>query len=259
MGGSESVAGHVRLEANALQSDVFMTTGWGNWETSEFNFSLENDQEMTITLTVEVPPGGWGYLDNVELVRQDDNTTTPVEADIHVEKVDGLTDDFINGVDISSIIALENSGVKFYNDQGDETDIFTTLKDKGVNYVRVKIWNDPYNAEGFGYGGGNNDVDKALTIGKRATEAGMKVLVNFHYSDFWADPAKQMAPKAWADFSLEEKQVAIDDFTTSTLTTLIDHGSMSVWYKSEMKRIMVWLVNPVGRICWRYLMPVHKR
>lgn len=224
MGGNAPLAGHVRLEANALQSDVFTTTGWGNWETPEFNFSLENDQEVTITLTVDVPPGGWGYLDNVELVRQDDNTTTPVEADIHVEKVDGLTDDFINGVDISSIIALENSGVKFYNDQGDETDIFTTLKDKGVNYVRVKIWNDPYNAEGFGYGGGNNDVEKALTIGKRATEAGMKVLVNFHYSDFWADPAKQMAPKAWADFSLEEKQVAIDDFTTSTLTTLIDHG-----------------------------------
>lgn len=224
MGGSESVAGHVRLEANALQSDVFTTTGWGNWETPEFNFSLENDQDVTITLTVDVPPGGWGYLDNVELVRQDDNTTTPVEADIHVKKVEGLSDDFINGVDISTIIALENSGVKFYNDQGVETDIFTTLKDKGVNYVRVKIWNDPYTAEGFGYGGGNNDVDKALTIGKRATEAGMKVLVNFHYSDFWADPAKQMAPKAWADFSLEDKQEAITDFTTSTLTTLIENG-----------------------------------
>lgn len=223
MGGSDAEAGQVTLKANTEQSDVFTTTGWGNWEVPSFDFSIDQTEDVTITLTTEAPPGAWGYIDNVELTSAN-NQTSPVEADIHVEKVDGLTDDFINGVDLSSIIALENSGVTFYNDQGEETDIFTTLKAKGVNYVRVKIWNDPYDADGFGYGGGNNDVDKALKIGKRATDAGMKVLVNFHYSDFWADPAKQMAPKAWTDFTLEQKQTAITDFTTATLTTLIEQG-----------------------------------
>nr|WGD57661.1 glycosyl hydrolase 53 family protein [Bacillus subtilis] len=70
-------------------------------------------------------------------------------------------------------------------------DIFTTLKQAGVNYVRVRIWNHPYDSNGNGYGGGNNDVQKAIEIGKRATANGMKVLADFHYSDFWADPAKQ--------------------------------------------------------------------
>ncbi|MBD5021011.1 cellulase family glycosylhydrolase, partial [Xanthomonas citri pv. citri] len=77
---------------------------------------------------------------------------------------------------VSSVIALENSGVTFYNTNGKRQDIFTTLKQAGVNYVRVRIWNHPYDSNGNGYGGGNNDVQKAIEIGKRATANGMKVL-----------------------------------------------------------------------------------
>lgn len=73
--------------------------------------------------------------------------------DLFVKKVAGMNNDFIKGVDVSSIIALENSGVTFYNASGKRQDIFTTLKQAGVNYVRVRIWNDPYNAYGNGYGG----------------------------------------------------------------------------------------------------------
>ena len=62
--------------------------------------------------------------------------------------------------------------------------------------MRLRVWNDPFDAEGNGYGGGNCDVEAATTMGKWATAAGLKVLIDFHYSDFWADPGKQQAPKA---------------------------------------------------------------
>ena len=65
------------------------------------------------------------------------------------------------------------------------------------------MWNDPYDSDKNGYGGGNNDIEKAIEIGQRATENNMRVLIGFNYSDFWADPAKQKAPKAWE---------TIDDF-----------------------------------------------
>ena len=89
-----------------------------------------------------------------------------------------------------------------------------------MNYIRIRVWNNPYDAEGNGYGGGNNDLEKAKKIGKWATDAGMKVLIDFHYSDFWADPAKQKAPKAWADYTIDEKVTAVSEFTTNSLTEL---------------------------------------
>ncbi|WP_084822349.1 glycosyl hydrolase 53 family protein [Bacillus sp. SA1-12] len=148
----------------------------------------------------------------------------PVEADIFVEKVDGISEEFIKGVDVSSILALEESGVKFSNESGKKQDIFKTLRDAGVNYIRVRVWNDPYDTKGRGYGGGNNDVEKAIEIGKRATKNGMKLLVDFHYSDFWADPAKQQAPKAWKSLSFEDKKVALYTYTHESLQMMLDEG-----------------------------------
>ena len=147
-----------------------------------------------------------------------------VKSDIFVEKIEGLSPDFIKGVDVSSVISLENSGVIYYDEAGKEQDIFKTLSDSGVNYVRIRIWNNPYDANGNGYGGGNNDLDTAIKIGKRATANGMKVLIDFHYSDFWADPAKQQAPKAWKSMELEEKSLALYDYTKDCLQKLLDEG-----------------------------------
>lgn len=143
---------------------------------------------------------------------------------IFVTKIDNLSENFIKGVDVSSVLALEQSGVVFCGMDGKEQDIFKTLSRAGVNYIRIRVWNDPYDAAGKGYGGGNNDIDKAVEIGKRATKYGMKVLVDFHYSDFWADPAKQMAPKAWKELSIDEKGSALYEFTKSSLQKLLDAG-----------------------------------
>jgi len=145
-------------------------------------------------------------------------------SSLYVNKVENLSEDFIMGMDASCVPALEASGVKYYNYNGEEQDVFQTLAEAGVNYIRVRVWNDPYDADGNGYGGGNCDIENCIAIGKRATKYGMKLLVNFHYSDFWADPAKQMAPKAWKDLELEEKTEALYQYTKECLEKLKDAG-----------------------------------
>lgn len=148
----------------------------------------------------------------------------PEESTIFVEPVDGISDDFYRGMDASAVLALENSGVKYYNFDGEEQDVFMTLAQAGVNYIRLRVWNDPYDENGNGYGGGNNDVATAIVLGQRATKYGMKVCIDFHYSDFWADPKKQFVPKAWEGMDIEEKSDALYNFTLESLTQLLDAG-----------------------------------
>ena len=151
---------------------------------------------------------------------------------LYVQKVENLPDDFIMGMDASCVPALENSGVKYYDFDGTEKDVYKILSDNGINYIRVRVWNDPFDANGNGYGGGNCDIENAIAIGKRATKAGMKLLVNFHYSDFWADPGKQMVPKAWEGMSIEEKSEAVYQYTADCLKKLkkagVDVGMVQV-------------------------------
>ncbi len=156
------------------------------------------------------------------------NSYIPTEkiegADLYVNKVENLAEDFILGMDASCVPSLEKSGVTYYNYEGQAQDVFQTLAEAGVNYIRVRIWNNPYDSAGNGYGGGNCDIQNAVEIGKRATAYGMKLLVNFHYSDFWADPAKQMAPLAWADMGLEEKTESLYQYTKECLELLKKEG-----------------------------------
>ena len=149
----------------------------------------------------------------------------PVTSDsLYVEKVENLPEDFIMGMDASCVPSLEASGVKYYDYDGTEKDVYEILSDNGINYIRVRVWNDPFDTDGNGYGGGNCDIENAVTIGKRATAAGMKLLVNFHYSDSWADPGKQMVPKAWRGMNIETKAEALYQYTKESLQKLVDAG-----------------------------------
>ncbi len=150
--------------------------------------------------------------------------TGPEESEIFVTKIDGIPDDFIRGMDISSLLTQEASGVKYYDEAGNEADLLKILADAGLNYVRVRVWNDPYDEEGHGYGGGNCDLDTAVKIGQRAAKYGLKTCVDFHYSDFWADPKKQMSPKAWKKMDVETKISTIRSYTAESLKTLLDAG-----------------------------------
>lgn len=102
--------------------------------------------------------------------------------------------------------------------------MFETLAQSGVNYIRLRVWNDPYDENGNGYGGGNNDLTTAMKLGVRAARYGMKVCIDFHYSDFWADPKRQHAPKAWEGMTVDEKSDALYDYTTESLGKLLDAG-----------------------------------
>lgn len=143
---------------------------------------------------------------------------------LYVKKVDNLADDFVMGMDSSQVLALEKSGVKYYDYDGKETDVFKILSDNGINTIRVRVWNDPFDDEGHGYGGGNCTIDTALEIGKRANKYNMYLMVDFHYSDFWADPAKQQEPKAWKGMKLSEKMAALKQFTADSLNKLKAEG-----------------------------------
>ena len=143
---------------------------------------------------------------------------------LYVKKIDNLPEDFILGMDLSSLISEENSGVKYYNFKGEEKDVLETLRYVGINYIRIRIWNDPYDSEGKAYGGGNNDMKAAIKIGKRATKYGMKILASYHYSDFYADPANQNVPKAWRGLNLEEKAKKAEEFTKESLQQFKDAG-----------------------------------
>jgi arabinogalactan endo-1,4-beta-galactosidase len=152
-------------------------------------------------------------------------TKNPSFADITVAQVPDLKEDFFMGVDISSLPALERSGIRFRDNKGKKGDIFAILAGAGVNYIRVRVWNDPFDAQGNGYGGGNCNVQTAAEIGRRAAAHGMKLLVDFHYSDFWADPNKQQTPKAWENMNLEEKEKALYQFTKESLQTIAGAGA----------------------------------
>ena len=141
---------------------------------------------------------------------------------LYVKKVDGLKSDFVMGMDASSVISLEKSGVKYYDFEGNEADVFKVLADNGINTVRVRVWNNPYDDQGHGFGGGNNDIDTAVEIGKRATQYKMGLMVDFHYSDFWADPAKQMVPRAWKGMNVEQKSDVLYEYTKESLQKLKD-------------------------------------
>lgn len=152
-----------------------------------------------------------------------DNTAMTSDI-LYVEKVENLPEDFILGMDASCVPALEAGGVVYRNHEGNEKDVYEILRDNGINYIRIRVWNDPFDASGNGYGGGNCDIDNAVAIGKRATAYGMKVLVNFHYSDFWADPAKQTVPKAWRGMDIDQKCEALYQYTKESLQKLVDAG-----------------------------------
>ena len=143
---------------------------------------------------------------------------------LYVRQVENLPDDFILGMDASSVLAEEACGVVYRGFDGAERDVFETLAGAGITHIRVRVWNDPFDADGHGYGGGSCDIDAAVELGCRVTQCGMKLIVDFHYSDFWADPSKQMVPKAWEGMEIEEKTEAVYEYTKDCLTKLRDAG-----------------------------------
>lgn len=145
---------------------------------------------------------------------------------VSIDKVNKMTSEFANGMDISSLKQLYDNGQKFYDKDGRETSLLYILKDAGVNWVRLRLWNEPYDTwtdengkvQKFEYGGGNCTKENMAWIAHEAKAAGLKVLLDFHYSDFWADPTHQIIPKMWANLdSVDKVAKAMKEYTADTL------------------------------------------
>lgn len=135
-----------------------------------------------------------------------------------------VEDDFIRGVDASEVKALEECGIKFYDDNNSEKDVFEIFAEHDVNWIRLRIWNDYTQALSddwapYGY----NNLSRTINMAQRAKKYGMKVLLDFHYSDNWADPSKQKCPAMWSSISnYTELATAVGTYTEEIIQAMID-------------------------------------
>lgn len=150
--------------------------------------------------------------------------------------------DFIKGADISTLLEAEQHGAKFYNQNGQQQDAIAILKANGVNTVRLRLWVDPQDASGNTYGGGSNNLENTIALAKRVKAQGMKLLLDFHYSDFWTDPGKQFKPKAWEKMDYPQLKTAIHDYTRDTIARFKKEGVLPdmVQIGNEINGGMLW-------------------
>ena len=153
---------------------------------------------------------------------------------------------YIKGMDISSMDEIEKLGAKFY-DKGTEKDLIGILKSYDTDYIRLRLWNDPKADDNTPYGAGNTDFDTTLRMAKRVKKAGLGFLLDFHYSDFWADPGKQRKPKAWEGMNADELEKAVYEFTREKMLDFIKEGATPdmVQVGNELSNGLLW---PEGQV-----------
>lgn len=149
---------------------------------------------------------------------------------------------FIKGMDVSSLLEIERLGAKFYDKDGEERDLLSVLQEYGTNCIRLRLWNNPYSKEKEPYGGGGNDLETTLQLARRARERGIGILLDFHYSDFWTDPGKQIKPKAWADFTGKRLEYAVYDYTRAILQEFQERDALPdmVQVGNELSNGLLW-------------------
>jgi arabinogalactan endo-1,4-beta-galactosidase len=132
---------------------------------------------------------------------------------------------FAKGADISWLPQMEASGYKFLNDQGVQEDCFNILKDHGINAVRLRTWVNPSDNPASGH----CSKDETVAMAIRAKKQGMRVMIDFHYSDSWADPGKQVKPKAWEGHDFTQLLKDVYDYTFEVMTALKSAGVYPEW------------------------------
>ncbi len=153
------------------------------------------------------------------------------------------------GADISFLPQLESRGVKF-SDKGQEKDALEILKDHGFNYIRLRLFNNPAADSGYSPGRGFCDLSHTLQIAKRIKAAGMKLLLDFHYSDTWADPGKQFKPSAWKGKTFPELTRAVYDYTKEVMEALEKQETLPdmVQVGNEINHGMIWPEGKIGNL-----------
>ena len=151
------------------------------------------------------------------------------------------------GADISFLPQLEAEGIKF-SDKGQQKDAIQIMKDHGFNYVRLRVFNNPANDSGYSPGKNYCDLQATKKLAKRVKDAGMKLLLDFHYSDYWADPGKQYKPAAWKKLTFDQLKQSLFTFTKDALMQLKEQGTLPdiVQVGNEINHGIVW---PEGNVC----------
>ena len=141
---------------------------------------------------------------------------------------------FAKGADVSWVTQMEKESCRFYDASGKQTECMTLLKSLGMNAIRLRVWVNPTG----GWCGKEDVVAKAL----RAQALGMRIMIDFHYSDSWADPGKQNKPEAWKNLPLEELKVAVANHTNDVLMALRLAGVAPEWIQigNETTGGMLW-------------------
>ena len=169
-----------------------------------------------------------------------------IDKNYQINYVSAKSVDKMVGADISFLPQLEDQGLKF-SDKGVEKDAIQILKEHGINYVRLRIFNDPANENGYSPKKGFCDLENTKRMAKRVKDAGLKLLLDFHYSDTWADPGKQYKPKAWEGLSFTDLKKALYDYTKKVMQELKNQGTSPdmVQIGNEINHGIVW---PEGNV-----------
>ena len=155
--------------------------------------------------------------------------------------------EFIKGADVSFLETIETNGGRFF-DQGRKSELFRILKDHGFNLIRLRLFNDPYDEFGRSYGAGGCDEDFIIRMASRCRQAGIDWLLDFHYSDCWADPGKQTMPKAWVGLDYEKLKFAVYDYTYAILSHLKSRNlaPAMVAVGNEITNGLLWPIGAKG-------------
>ena len=150
------------------------------------------------------------------------------------------------GADISWLQSQEDRGVIF-SDEGRQGDALEILRDNGFNYIRLRLFVNPRSELGYSQRDGYCDLEHTLLMARRIKDAGMKFLLDFHYSDNWADPQKQIMPQAWQTYSYDEVKDAVYAHTGEVLDALASQGTLPdmVQVGNEISNGMLW---PYGSV-----------
>ena len=162
----------------------------------------------------------------------------------------------ILGIDPSTLQETLSAGARYFV-KGKEVEPLSYLHDQNdIDLMRIRLWVDPYDEQGRPYGGGTVDLDKYLDLAKKGLEKGYHILLDFHFSDFWCDPAKQPTPKRWRGLDYEGLCNALGEYVRDVLLKLKKEGVdlYAIQIGNEITNGMLW---PIGKLTEREGNPVR--
>lgn len=219
----------------------------GRWERSVFNGNaqllVQSTGEPGLIKIEATSPGLWSGGTEIMTIHPASLKTVTHPARYPVQPLPASVPELepVLGADISFLPELEQAGMKF-SEQGQQDDAIRLLKKHGFNYIRLRIFNNPATEKGYSPQKGFCDLNHTLQMARRIKAAGLKFLLDFHYSDYWADPGKQFKPAAWEHASFNVLEDSLYQFTRRVMQAMAEQNTLPdmVQVGNEINHGMVW-------------------